>query len=161
MKMENLAKYSILGLVVFMIVACVAKKDDESIMTAFYSIVSDSEATGDFRNTIIRADSLLAVIESDTSVYYLGLHSLKGMMYHELGDEENSKASFTKSLDALIKKMELLNNNDILNRAYLLCFLDRKPEAIAYIKSINFSNEQLELLGGNLPIDLIEGFEYK
>ncbi|MBE9488106.1 MAG: hypothetical protein IMY73_02880 [Bacteroidetes bacterium] len=136
-------------------------KIDVSFIKSYYKIMEVYNAEN-YDDVLFKADSCLNIIDADTSLYYIGLNMVIGQTYIQKKDTLNSKKYFTEALIFINQRILLtaLNRdiNDIMNKAYILCFLGRKQEAIVYIKTINFKKEELKCFGNSTPLSLIESY---
>lgn len=135
---------------------------DDFISGVYYEILDEMHRGGDAAKLLERADSCLGVLHSDTSDYYIGLQGVKGYLHRLQNDTVGARADFEAALAAIDRRLatvERVSLDDALNRAYTLCMLDRKEEALRYIDSLKFTANELLMLGGQLsPHDVIEMF---
>ncbi|MFA6871483.1 MAG: hypothetical protein WCQ82_04575 [Bacteroidaceae bacterium] len=121
---------------------------------------------GDYAAVAQKIDTLLLQLEKaempDTIARYIGLRVLQGHTYMQLKQPPKSKAAFSKAIKQIDKRLKTDRDvNLIMNRAYLLCFMDKKEEAIQYISSISFSKEELQRFGKIPPLELISLYDKK
>ena len=135
---------------------------DDFISGVYYEILEEMHRGGDAAKLLERADSCLGVLRSDTSAFFIGLQGVKGHLHQMQKDTVGARADFENALAAIDSRLALVERvslDDALNRAYMLCMLDRKEEALRYIDSLKFTANELLMLGGQLsPHDVIEMF---
>lgn len=93
------------------------------------------------------------VVNSET---LMGLSSL--MMTDGVEGELYFNAALLR-IEAMLKQER--NINHIMNKATLLCYLDKKEMALEYIQGIDFSNEELAMFGEQNPISIIRRIDKK
>ena len=127
---------------------------DDFISGTYYEILEEMHRGG--------ADSCLGVLHSDTSDFFVGLQSVKGYLHQMQNDTAGARVDFENALAAIDRRLATVDRvslDDALNRAYTLCMLNRKDEALRYIDSLKFTANELLMLGGQLsPHELIEMF---
>lgn len=135
---------------------------DDFISDVYYEILDEMHRGGDATKLLARADSCLGVLHSDTSDFFIGLQGVKGYLHRMQNDTAGARADFENALAAIDRRLatvERVSLDDALNRAYTLCMLNRKEEALRYIDSLKFTAAELLMLGGQLsPHDMIEMF---
>ncbi len=135
---------------------------DDFISGTYYEILEEMHRGGDPSKLLVRADSCLGVLHSDTSDFFVGLQSVKGYLHQMQNDTAGARVDFENALAAIDRRLATVDRvslDDALNRAYTLCMLNRKDEALRYIDSLKFTANELLMLGGQLsPHELIEMF---
>ncbi len=147
-----------------MVPACSPKKeiDVESFKKSYNQVVMNL-ARRNYETALHLADSCLALIDKDTTVYYIGLQNAVGMSAMEVGDSIRSKKAFEsamKMIDKRIRLIDTINYRDVFMKANTMGYLGKKEEAIKYIEQFEFPAYELRRFMGRQPVDFIKNFNY-
>lgn len=164
MKLKFSKVLFVLAALVMMAPACSPKKEiDPETFKKSYNQVVMNLARRNYERALHMADSCLALIDKDTTVYYIGLQNAVGMSALEVGDSIRSRKAFESALKMIEKRLRVIdtiNYRDVFMKANTMGYLGQRDEAVAYIEQFEFPPHELRRFLGRQPAEFIKNFNY-